>query len=78
MALTTEERAIYQARLTAAQSAYHELLVGTSARVVVDQNGERVEYAVTNRAALKAYIQELIDILAGVSTRSGPMKTWLA
>lgn len=78
MALSTEERALLQTRLTAAEAAYHELLLGTSARVVVDQNGERVEYTATNRTALKAYIQELKDKLACVNTRSGPMKTWLA
>lgn len=78
MALTSEQRALYTARKTAAEAAYHSLLLGTQARVVVDQNGERVEYTAANRSALKAYIQELTDLLAEVSTRSGPIKTWLA
>lgn len=46
-------------KLDDARKAYHELLVGRSARVFVDQNGERVEYTSANRAALAIYIREL-------------------
>lgn len=42
-----------------ARAAYHSLLTGTMPRVVVDQNGERVEYSVANKAALYTYIQQL-------------------
>jgi hypothetical protein len=51
--------AALQARLDEALAAYHELMTGTSARVVVDQNGQRVEYAVANAARLNAYILSL-------------------
>lgn len=47
------------ALLTEARRAYHALVTGTSPRVVVDQNGERVEYTAANRSALNVYIQQL-------------------
>jgi hypothetical protein len=53
------DTATLQARLTAAEEAYHNLQIGCSARVVVDQNGERVEYSAANSAKLAAYINEL-------------------
>lgn len=62
-----------QTWLTDAETAYHALLTGVSARVVVDQNGERVEYTAANRAALKAYIDELRGLL-GLKTITGPMR----
>ncbi len=45
--------------LNEARKAYHALMTGTSARVVVDQNGERVEFVAANKQALYNYIQEL-------------------
>lgn len=45
--------------LVEAQQAYHDLLTGNKARVVVDQNGERVEFVATNRANLYQYVQSL-------------------
>lgn len=76
MALTSEQRAVLQARLTEAQTAYHRLQIGTSARVVVDQNGERVEFTSANSSKLKAYIAELEAQLACKDTRARPMKVW--
>lgn len=76
MALSAEKRAQLEAWLAEAEAAYHQLQIGTSARVVVDQNGERVEYTSANRSALLAYIQSLKDQLACVSVKSGPMKVW--
>ena len=46
-------------QLDQAQAAYHSLMTGVSARVVVDQNGERVEFTSINIAALRAYIAQL-------------------
>jgi hypothetical protein len=46
-------------RLNEARNALHLLVIGKSARVVVDQNGERVEFTAANRAALEAYISAL-------------------
>lgn len=61
-----------QAQLVQAESAYHLLMTGKSPRVVVDQNGERVEFAVANSTKLLQYIEQLRRQLAG--TRSGPAR----
>jgi len=45
--------------LQEAESALHSLSIGTQARVVVDHNGERVEFTATNTAKLQAYITSL-------------------
>jgi hypothetical protein len=54
MALTAAQR------LAEAREAYHALNTGRLARVIVDQNGERVEFTSANRQALYSYIQELL------------------
>lgn len=51
--------ATLQQRLDEAEAAYHDLMLGQSARVVLDQNGERVEFTAANAARLYAYIQSL-------------------
>ncbi len=71
MAITAAQAAAW---LPEAQTAYHALVLGGSARVVVDQNGERVEYTSANRAALSAYIAMLEGIIAGISDNPGPLK----
>lgn len=48
-----------QTLLEDARKQYHALVTGTSPRVVVDQNGERVEFTAANRQALYNYISEL-------------------
>jgi membrane protease subunit (stomatin/prohibitin family) len=57
--LTAAERLAVQARLDEAVAAYHQLTTGQSARVVVDQNGERVEFVAANSAKLASYITSL-------------------
>lgn len=62
-------------KLVVAEDAYHRLQIGESARVVVDQNGERVEYTAANRPALRQYIAELKQLIAdeaGVYRVRGP------
>jgi len=59
MTLTPEDRLVLQARLKEAEQAYHNLMSGLSARVVVDQNAERVEFTAANRTSLYAYIMQL-------------------
>lgn len=71
MALTLQQR------IDDAKAKYHQLVTGTAASVIVDQNGERVEYVSANANRLRAYIQALEDELAGRNTRGGPMKVWL-
>jgi len=56
-----------QTLLNDAKAAYHRLQMGTSARVVVDYNGERVEYTAANRVSLAQYIQSLETQLNGIS-----------
>lgn len=62
--LTPEERAAIELKLADARSAYHSLMTGTSARVIVDQNGERVEFTSINRGDLAKYIMALEAQLA--------------
>ena len=73
MALTAEEITLYTNRLTEAEDALHKLNIGQSARVFVDQNGERVEFTAANRQALRAYIFEIKSLLGKLGT-VGPMK----
>jgi membrane protease subunit (stomatin/prohibitin family) len=58
-----------------AEKAYHALVTGTMARVVVDQNGERVEFVAANASRLYQYIQDLKATLpSAAATRvSGPL-----
>lgn len=64
--LTAAERLAIQARLDEAVAAYHQLTIGQAARVVVDQNGERVEFTAANSAKLASYITTLRMQLAPV------------
>lgn len=50
-------------KLVEAEAAYHSLMTGTLARVVVDQNGERVEFTATNAPRLAMYIQQLKNLI---------------
>lgn len=59
MAMTNAEK------LVQAEQAYHDLMVNGSVRVVVDQNGERVEYTAVNAAKLLQYITDLRALIAG-------------
>lgn len=54
--------------LIEARAAYHELMTGKSARVVVDSNGERVEFVAANSQKLYLYIQQLAAIVEPVET----------
>lgn len=68
--------ALLKKRLCDAEEALHEITLGRHLRVVVDHNGERVEYTAANRSALRLYIQELKDQIAvceGGSKGGGPI-----
>lgn len=73
MALSAEDTATYTQYLTDAKAAYHKLMLGTSARVFVDQNGERVEYTAANRASLSSYIKSL-EYALGLSAPGRPIR----
>lgn len=75
--LTVELWALYFARLTEAEEAYHEYRMGRSARVFVDQNGERVEYAANNINGLRSYILEMKNLLGLTSGIVGPLQAWM-
>lgn len=76
MALSAEERLVYEQRLSEAEAALHKLTIGNHARVVVDHNGERVEFTSPNAGKLRAYVEEL-KIALGKRTISGPLKPWM-
>lgn len=46
-------------QIAEAEAEYHKLQLGLKARVMVDQNGERVEFTSANRQDLRKYIDEL-------------------
>ncbi|MCB1865163.1 MAG: phage tail protein [Chromatiales bacterium] len=57
--------ATIQQQLDEAKAAYHALKTGRSARVVVDQNGERVEFTAANQVGLYNWIKSLEQQLSG-------------
>ncbi|QFS86614.1 MULTISPECIES: gpW family head-tail joining protein [Marinobacter] len=61
-------------RLAEAESEYHALITGNKPRVVVDQNGERVEFTAANAGRLRQYIESLRAQLS--STTRGPMRVY--
>ena len=61
-----------QAKLAEAEKAYHELMLGLSVRVFVDQNGERVEYTAANKQALLSYINQLRSQMTDGTTCVAP------
>lgn len=74
--LSDADRAKVQARLEDAEIKYHQLNTGTMARVIVDQNGEQVQFTAATRAGLYSYIQSLRGQLgyAPTNTASRPIR----
>jgi len=67
-------------QLTAARDAYHKLMTGQAAEMIVDQNGEQVRFTRMNSANLAAYISRLeASIAAGDTTVPMPkaIGVWL-
>lgn len=78
MALSPERRAELQTLIAEAKAAYHALALGKAPSVVVDQNGERIEFNTANLRQLKAYIQNLEDELScRYDGRRRPLQVWL-
>lgn len=72
-----QDLATLQARLDAALDAQANLALGGQARVVQDQNGERIEYTTANAGALARLILTLefqIAQLGGPAAPLGPMR----
>jgi DNA polymerase III delta prime subunit len=62
-----------KASLDEARKAYHALMLGTSPRVVVDQNNERVEFTAANKSSLYNYI---LQLEAALGTTCGSTPTY--
>lgn len=60
-----------EALLKDARKEYHALMTGSKARVVVDQNGERVEFSPANADKLASYIRALEVALCPSGLRPG-------
>lgn len=69
-----------QELLNDALGALHNLRTGKSPRVVVDQNGERVEFTAANQGYLVTYINQLRATMAqkGCSNGSCPVQPVVA
>lgn len=57
-------------RLMEADQAYHDLMHGGLVRSVTDENGENVQFTMTNKAQLLAYIQQLQTLCPEYSATS--------
>lgn len=57
-----------QQLLNEARAAYHKLMTGQTLASVRDQNGEQIQFSVSNRAALQGYIVSLERQLGILST----------
>lgn len=62
-----------QDALAQAEMAYHNLMIGQLAEVVVDQNGERVTFTRATAWRLMQYIQDLKRQL-GIAGTTGPLR----
>jgi len=76
MAFTQQQ---LETMISESETAYHALMLGQAPRVVVDQNGERVEFTSANSSKLKAYIADLrvqLEALITPTTRptNGPAR----
>lgn len=58
-------------KLVEAEDALHKLTTGQAVRMFVDQNGERIEFTMTNVGRLRSYVAELKNSIAGVVPVTG-------
>lgn len=65
-----------KSKLAEAELAYHQLMIGQSGRVYVDQSGERMEFTPANAERLRSYIMTLKAQL-GQAVGSPPMGFFL-
>lgn len=73
--MDAKRRTVLLERLEAAEDAQHGLIVGTRAKVFVDQNGERVEFDSMSATAIAKYIFTL-KLQLGLDV-SGPAQPWM-
>lgn len=74
---TTDPLALTRQRLAQAETAYHNIQTGKMAKVLVDQNGERIEYQSANLTKLMLYIDQLKAQLGLGGAVAGPMRVFL-
>lgn len=63
-------------QLAEAEAAYHRLMSGRQPRVIIDSNGERIEFTAVSADKLRNYIQDLqrrVGALTGCN--GGPTHT---
>jgi hypothetical protein len=65
-----------QEALNDAEKALHDLLTGSSAAEITDQNGEKIRYRPIDITKLNAYIADLKAQIAGTVRNVGPMRIW--
>lgn len=58
---------VLKERLADAEDAYHQLMIGGSTRVFVDQNAERIEYTAANKQNLLNYIIQLRTLICTIN-----------
>jgi gpW len=66
-----------QTRLSEAQTALHNALIGKGVTEVRDFNGESIRYSKIDTSALRGYIKELEDKISsmlGTASNNGPMR----
>lgn len=66
--LSDADRALWEGRLTEAQTAYHNLVSGQAVAAFTDQNGERVSYTKADLKLLAGYINDMVALLGQPST----------
>lgn len=64
--LRTKSLIELQSLQTEATSAYQRLITGRAPRVVVDQNGERVEFTAIKSSDLASYLNEIAAAIQGL------------
>lgn len=74
--MTDAELVILKTRISQAENSYHSLMTGQMAVVVVDQNGEKVEFNKVSADKLYTYIAWLKGQLPDVpvSAYAGPIR----
>lgn len=73
--LSVERRALLRKRLEEAEDALHLCAMGQTAKVFVDQTGERIEYGPASMGQLNKYIFTL-KVSLGIQV-TGPAEPWM-
>lgn len=66
-----------QLRLTEAENAYHQLMLGQQIVMIRDSNGEQIQYSNASASKLAQYITTLRSQLGLPGSASAPMRAWM-